>query len=259
MKKIIIILLLLVLLGSNSDAINPAILSGISSSGSCADCSGTASFVWEINSATVGDTGYSPCGCVSATGDSSATENGDISISSGSAVVDDVVSDDGQDYYNFDNGADVLSDDTVGTVFIRFKVTTWADYTQLFKIYADVNNQINVRLTSSNDLEASHVGDTNSTGVVLAGNNVSTGTEYIVRYRWEVGRGTTDSQLTLYSSAMSQLDDDSDLDSITAFAAGTQAGDGAFRVANRSNVNGANFTIYYVRLYQEWLDADPNL
>jgi len=223
--------------------------------GGCADCgNNNASFIWECNSVTVGDTGYAPCGC--SDGDTSATANSDATITSGACVFDDTVSEDGGDYYGFDNGADVLSDDTLFTVFIKFKVTTWIDNTWLFTIFGDADNKVIVRLSDSNDLEGIHEGNTDDDRVVLTGNNVSTGTDYIVRYRGQVGEAGNDHQISLYSASGTHIESITEDDDLTAFA--TQAGDGDFAVGNKSGVTSSNISIYYAHVYKEWRADDPN-
>lgn len=222
------------------------------SAGGCASCSGTATFIWECNSTTVGE--GSPCGC--SDGDTTATANGQVSISSGAAVFNDT-SNNGADFYAFDNGADVLTDDTLGTVFIRFKVTTWVDAAKLFRLYGNDNNFIALRLASSNDLD----GRFNHGGVLetieITGGNISTGTEYIARYRWQTGEAGDDHQITLFNTSMSQLDNILEDDDPTAFA--VQAGDGDFRVGHdTTGSTGSNISVYYIHVYNEWKDTDPN-
>ena len=56
---------------------------------------------------------------------------------------------------------------------------------------------------------------------------------------------------------MAELEDNpDDKDDITAFT--TQAGDNDFRVGNDTGTTDADITIYYIHLYNEWKDTDPN-
>ncbi len=215
----------------------------------CADCSGTLTFAWECNTTTVGE--GSPCGC--SDGDTSATQNDDAAISAGAVVLNDV-SANGVDYYAFDNGADVLFDDTLGTVFIRFKVTTWVDSVMLWGVYEDATDYIKIWLTSSNDLAGVHEGNNDINTAQLFGNAVSTGTEYIVRYRWKVGEAGNDHQITLYNTAMAQQDDTEDDDDLTAFD--DQPGNSDYKVGTRSATANSNISIYYIHHYNEWKNTD---
>lgn len=219
----------------------------------CADCSGTASFIWECNSATVGDTGYSPCGC--SDGDDVGIPYNDATISSGAAVLNDT-STDGLDRYVFDNGSDVLSDDTVGTVFIGLKVTTWINTVNLFHINGDTNNNVRIYLNSSNDVFGLHIGNGDQDIVALLGSNVSTGVNYVIRYRWRT-TGDADHEITLYPADMSSTTEtNNDADNLTAFT--TQADAGDFHVGNYGTTTGSNFKIGFIHMYKEYRDTDPN-
>ena len=220
---------------------------------SCADCSGTATHIWECNNTTVG-TGGPPCGC--SDGDTSASANGDATITSGAAVFDDTGSNNGQDFYAFTVSNDDICDDQLGTVFIRFKVDTWVNAARLFRLYGSNDNFLRVVLESDNDLVGTHEGNNTTETVALSGNATGTGTEYIVRYRWQDGVAGTDHQITLYNTSMGELDNNADDDDITEFT--TQAGVGDFRVGNDSNNAGSDINIYYIHVYNEWKETDPN-
>lgn len=222
---------------------------------SCYDCSGTASFIWEMNSTTVGDTGFSPCGCVSATGDDSATADNNVSIADGTMILDDVAANNGDDNYKFDNGADVLTDDTQGTVFIRLEVNTWVDSTRLFTIYGGADDLIYAKIASTDELAVHHQGSNDLTNLATTGSAMA-GAERIVRIRWKTGEADIDLQLTVYNTAMAQQDDISVDGDLTAFT--SQAGNTDFSIGNVSAVAGAKITFKYIHVYQEWRDADPN-
>ena len=80
-KRYFIIVLVLLFLALSASARMTVMMVG--GAGECADCSvNDASFIWEANSTTVGDVGYSPCGC--SDGSTTMTGSGDAAISAGS-------------------------------------------------------------------------------------------------------------------------------------------------------------------------------
>ncbi len=220
---------------------------------SCADCSGTASFIWGCDDADV-TYGVAPdCGC--SDGDTTGTLQSQATISSGSVVLNDT-SANGYDRYLFDNGADGLCDDSIGTIFIRFVVTTWVDDIPIFVLYGDANNKIVIETKATLDIKASHIGNTDS-DVVQPATTLSEGTDYILRYRYSVAAANPDNSLTIFDSAMSEIATDEDDDNLTAFA--TEAGDGDFIIGNNLATASSNISIRYVHVYKEWLDTDPNI
>ena len=259
MKKLIILILLFPALcfgGPIQDA-QKKVIARKNAVVACYDCSGTASFLWECNSTTVGDTGFSPCGCVSSGEDDIAASSGNVSIADGTCIFNDT-SANGLDTYYFDNGTDGLSDDTVGTVFIRFKITTWGnDDVSLFNIYEDADNYIQLRYDTSDELAGRHRGNATAVNVVTTDSPLSTGVEYIARFRWRTADLDPNLTVNVYLTSMEEQGSGaSDNTNCTAFA--NQAGVSDFKIGNFSSNTGSNVTIYYVHTYGEWLDADPN-
>jgi len=257
MKKLFLILILSCFVATGAWALfAPMALVATDGAASCADCSGTASFIWECNSTTVGDTGFSPCGC--SDGDTTLAATGGVSVSAGTFIMDDIAGGDGNDYYSADVSSDDVIDDTIGTVFIRLTVNTWSDDTRLFRLVGDANNFIYLSIDSLNDIRIWHEGNDVRTQIVTAGNSFATDTEYIIRARWRTADLDPNLQITFFNTSMVQQDDVSDNTNLTAFT--TQAGAGDLKIGNPNNVGtGAKYTIKYMHFYKEWLDADPNV
>jgi hypothetical protein len=208
------------------------------------------SFVWECDNTTAE---YANTG-----GDTSATAvGGDEAISGGACVFNDT-SANGNDYYYFTVGSGTFPeiDDEVGTVFIRFKVTTWVNESYLWNPWADANDNIYIKLANNDDLMARHQANGASDFVTLTGNAVSTGTEYILRYRWDVSRTVQDQQLTLYNTSMTELDDIGPSNTIDAFT--DQLGTDAHYIGQDTATSGSNFSLYYIHVFKTWRDTDPN-
>ena len=257
--KYIIALLIVVLipLSAYADRSGYSMIARKNAAVSCADCAlNDASFIWECNSVTVGDTGFSPCGC--SDGDTSMNANDDAAISSGTCVFNDVGGD-GGDFYDATISSDDLLDDTVGTVFIRFKVTTWIAYAHLFAAYGDADDKINIYLigtSGSGDIECEHQGNADYETIATTSTELALNTEYILRYRWNTAASAADHQITTYTTAMVEVDDSGAGDDLTAFTDAQTS----LRVGNwrADDYFSSNITIYYVHVYKAWKDTDPN-
>ena len=217
------------------------------------DCSGAALLLWECNSTTVGDTGFSPCGCSDS--DTTAVAIGsDEAITTGSCVFNDATAD-GQDYYTLD-GTDLFTPASF-TVFVRFEVVSWANSAHLFRVFGSATDGAFVMLTSNNDLKGVYIGDSASEDVLLTGNAVSTGVEYIVRYRGKQGEAGNDHQITLFSTVLAELDDTENDDDLAAFATAPGADD--FKVGNNTVNANSHIKIKYIHSYTGYLTTDPVL
>lgn len=250
MKKYLLVLLIFYVAQAQANYIMSTVTAG-----GCADCSGDEKLIWECNSTTVGDAGFSPCGC--SDGDTSVTLNGNAAVSSGLLTLNDT-SANGADYATLTVSSGDLCGSSEGTVWIRFRVNTWKNSWVLFRLLGSTDEQIYIALTGDNDLIAQFVhsgGTYDSAG--LSGNNVSTGAWYVVRYRYKVGRATADQEITLYNAAMTELESNPDLDAIATLAVAPGAED--FQCGNSSGgVTGQNVDIEYVHTYGTWRNDDPN-
>jgi len=214
------------------------------------DCSGTAYLLWECDNVDV-----TVSGC--ADDDTSATANDQATITAGWAVYDDSADSDGHDYHKFTVTDTTLDDEF--TIFIRFKIDTWTDNARLFDLMADVDNFARIQLYSSNDLLMAYKNGTNGDNVsaYLNGNHVSTGTEYILRYRRRIDAGV-DHEITLFNTSMVQQEtEQTDVDWGGSFS--TEPSTDDLRIGNTlSAAQGSDINIDYVHIYQEWRDDDPN-
>ena len=222
---------------------------------SCYDCdSDDATFLWECNSTTVG-TG-TPCGC--SDGDTTTSANDEATITAGACVFDDTGgTPDGLDFFPFDVSSDDIFDDSIGTVFINFKVDTFVDDVTLLYVYKDDDNRFRVKIDNSDEVSTVHEGQNNSQWAATTDSPVSTGVIYIVRVKWEVG-GTPDLAINIFNEAMVEQGSGATNDTPLTLM-NPEPGAGGLQVGNGLAVGvGANFTIYYIHIYNTLKDTDPN-
>lgn len=253
-KKLPLTFLLICCFAVNSSAIGPMMQL---IAGGCigADCdANNATFIWECNSETVGDTNFCPYGC--SDGDTSATNDG-AAISGGSCIFDDTSENDGDDNYKFDVNADIF-DDAVGTAFIRGLIDTQIDETRLWSVEADGSDAIIVRSKNTDEVYVSFASEGEVTRNALTVNSkVPAGTEVILRIRWRVGVYSPNLDITVFNTSMVQQDYASNDTDLVAWT--DQAGAADFLLGpNVANPTSYDFNIRYIHVYKEWRDTDPN-
>jgi hypothetical protein len=253
MKKLILFLILFLCFTLHASAWNPLII-GSGTSGGCYDCSGTARFLWECNSVTVGDTGYSPCGC--SDGDTS------ISVLEGSAAINPVGTceftdggSNGWDYYSWNGSGGEIDPDNY-TIFIRFRVNTWKDSSLLFAAY-DVSasgNNIKFLFTSSNNMHHLHNTVTGTDALaVLSGNAVATGSWCTVRGRFRASGSNPDIGISVSECGTDSQEDNDNGSDFTESLSTNEV-----HLGNFSNVVDGDLDVDYIRIYDGWIDTDPN-
>ena len=142
------------------------------------------------------------------------------------------------------------------TIFIRFKVTTWVNDSALFIARIDASNYIKILLTSSNDLSLIHQGSGTSNSVTLTGSKVAANTEWIVRARGRVGEAALDDLgINLFNTSMESQEENEDDHDPVAFT-GT-LGANQIWLGNATATADGSITIYYVNIYNAWLNTDP--
>ncbi|GAF78243.1 unnamed protein product, partial [marine sediment metagenome] len=188
--------------------------------GGCAvpDCGiNNALFIWECNDPTVGDIAFCPYGC--SDGDSEATVNNEVSIADGKCIINDAGSN-GGDNYRFDVSGDNLADDQIGTIFIKFTITTWAANTRLWTLLGQNAEDLTfVALRETDEIIGSHEGQNAGAETVFTSDaNLGTGTPYIVRYQWDTNEASYDNKIHVFDAVMAeQGTGDEDNDTLTEF------------------------------------------
>ena len=211
----------------------------------CYECTGIKLLAWELNTTTVGEEGYNPCGCTYWSSSATVTPfaSGDQELIGGTGVFDDVkdgAGSNGQDFYSLDGDG---FDSTRYTIFARFKVTTWVDNAQIFRVFGSASDYAFVALDTSNDIKGYRYAQSATEQVATTGNYLTTGVEYIVRYRGQT-TGNPDHEIAVFTTGMSQIDIDTNNDDPLAYSEAADAGD--FKVGNNSATADSNITIYYV-------------
>lgn len=265
MKKLFLAIVFVCLFSLNSSAISPAILGiieGETGGASCASCTGTTLFIWECNSTTVGDTGYSPCGC-SAGSTTMSAGGGNETISGGAAVFDDDSGANGNDYYYTSiTTEDIVAEDE-GTIFVRFKIDsskcdgTDENGTIIWKVDADSVNYFRVYISGCpspyNLVLYRRQNDTYYDNITLSGDALVAGTEYIMRYRWDASASSADHELDVFNTSMSEQDGSTAGGDLNAMSASLSA----LIVGNNSSTGTDSiFYVYYIHIYSDWRDTD---
>lgn len=251
MKRLLIILFLVCILLIPSTSKSAFIMRG-SGGVACYTCPGdsSASFIWELNSTTVGSGTPPDCGCVTSGGDSTATATDPApSISSGIATFGS-----NENYY-FDVSSNDIIDDTVGTVFIKFMVTTWGNLSTLFKVDHSASDQIAIYFDYDDGIVGQYTGNGTAVGMYGITSGLSNDTWYVVRYRWRTG--STDPSQDIYvfvSDCSSTVANTSTNTDLTSMSTALDAND--LKVGNRKVVS-TSIDMDYIHVFKEWRDTDP--
>lgn len=144
------------------------------------NCSGSVLFKWINPSSTTVTAGG---GC--SDGDSTGTLTGTAQITGGAVVTTDTGTN-GLDFYAFDMSSFDLEGETLGTAFVRVRVTTWVDGGDIRAVITDANDYRGVRVTGAADaidFQAMYSGVNGSTTATANVNGVEN-TWYWIRYSW---------------------------------------------------------------------------
>jgi len=203
-----------------------------------ADCSGVASFIWEIDDESVDGAGE----CVESGGDSSATKTGSPSISTSIANFPNV-----SDYYSFDISSNDLVSDNSGTIYIKVRITAWGNYAQLFKAKDAATDDVVTCFQKYTDEFTCYYFHGGTAREIDTAGDFSTGTWYIIAYTWTTqGTPSNDSQVDVYnadcSSNLYSEALDVGLDTMTDTMTELQIG-------NSQAANASDFDIDYVHIY----------
>ncbi|HUV25782.1 MAG TPA: hypothetical protein VMW34_00320 [Anaerolineales bacterium] len=251
MKRFILICLLIFGLSSPVSAIS-LIGSGISGEPSCDSCTGALLFSWYCNDPTVGDTGYSPCGC--SAGDSEASANGTVGITSGEVITTDT-GEDGADYYSFDVSSNDLVVGSVGTTFIQFTVTTWIDDLKIWFVVPPAGNWLNLFLEGADEMTFSYRGGYDADAISTNSADLAVDTLYKVRVRWREASSPYVT-LTVWAGtddwAETPIEDREYTSTLTTWT-GQPTTDG-YRVGNTAAVNGV-VKIDFIKTYNDYRDT----
>lgn len=214
---------------------------------SCDSCTGGLIFSWYCNTTTVGDTGYSPCGC--SAGDTSGAANDSCTVHD--SYVDSA---DAGKYINFDVSSDDIWIDTVGSMLIDFQVDTWVNGADLFAIFVDVTDRFRLYLTSDDELVALHEGNDNDVFVSTSSvSTVVTGQRYFVVARWTSADVDPNLKIEVYNSSETLVDDNTSNTNLSAFDNVPSAG--SFFVGNRTGEESA-IRIYKIKVWTTY-DGAP--
>lgn len=254
MKKLLLIPILLLLFAVQASAwMSPVVCGGGVESEGCDTCGGdpNPTFVWYCNSATVGDTGSSPCGC--SDNDTSATQNGDATISGGAVVCNDDSSN-GGDYYSFDV-ADIFNE-AEGSVIIKFEITTWGDWwIHLWNVEYDSNNRIRLLIPNDNDVALYWTGGGTTQYINtqdIDSDNISTSTTYYAICRWTKSDVNPNLYLNVYSDAETSVVSGSNNNNLADM---TNPSGEALYVGNKITGADNDFKIYYIKMYDTYSGA----
>jgi hypothetical protein len=143
-------------------------------------CSGAVLLKWVNPSSTTVTVGG---GC--SDGDSVAAANGTVELSGGAIVTIDTGVD-GNDYFALDMVSFDLEGETLGTAFVRCRVSTWVSTGDIKAVYTDSNDYRGIRVAGAEnaiDFQAIYAGVNGSTQATADVNGIEN-TWYWVRYSW---------------------------------------------------------------------------
>jgi len=257
MKKLIVIIAILLCspfaYAGMQDAHKAVIARMNVASGGCDSCTDGLVFAWYANDPTVGDTGYTPCGC--SVGDSEGTANDSVTIA-GTAPNRYVDASDAGKYFAFDvgTGGTSLFPDS-GSVLIKFQIDTYNSQASIFTIYFDASNFLSLDIPSQNDIGFRWVGQTSGVTKNLLGGNAVIDTDFWIVFRWETDSGVTPDGLAIELYSMEEVEIESGTNQTNLTAMTVTPGDGDLRVGESTGTNEAALKIYEVHIYDTYAGA----